>query len=257
MARAYDEEDHPLSECGIEQRNHALLRRYREFRRGADAVAAAWRAHPEVIAVALIGSVARAPWKEAPRFGAYGQHNAPVFCVYRVTMSRRPVLPDLLHPGLDLVICGMAAGSRSAETGTYYAHGSNKFWRVLKETGLTPRRLAPGEFASLAEFGIGLTDLAKYASGADSGLGRGDIDVARFRDKILTMRPRVLAFNGKNAAKVALERRSVNYGRQSNRIGETVVYLLPSTSGSASGFWDTRPWHDCAKLVLVENLAKA
>ena len=68
---AYDEEDHPLSERGIEQRNHALLRRYREFRRGADAVTAAWRAHPEVIAVSLIGSVARVPWKEVPRFGPY------------------------------------------------------------------------------------------------------------------------------------------------------------------------------------------
>ena len=71
MAWVHDEEDHPLSERGIEQRNHALLRRYREFRRGADAVAAAWRAHPEVIAVSLIGSVARAPWKEVPRFGPY------------------------------------------------------------------------------------------------------------------------------------------------------------------------------------------
>ena len=71
MARAYDEEDPPLSERGIEQRNHALLRRYREFRRGADAVTAAWRAHPEVFAVSLIGSVARAPWKEVSRFGPY------------------------------------------------------------------------------------------------------------------------------------------------------------------------------------------
>ena len=71
MARAYDEEDHPLSERGIEQQNEVLLRRYREFRRGADAVAAAWRAHPEVIAVSLIGSVARYPWKEVPRFGPY------------------------------------------------------------------------------------------------------------------------------------------------------------------------------------------
>ena len=71
MAWVHDEEDHPLSERGIEQRNHALLRRYREFRRGADAVAAAWWAHPEVIAVSLIGSVARAPWKEVPRFGPY------------------------------------------------------------------------------------------------------------------------------------------------------------------------------------------
>ena len=51
--------------------NEALLRRYREFRRGADAVTTAWRGYPEVIAVSLIGSVARAPWKEVPRFGPY------------------------------------------------------------------------------------------------------------------------------------------------------------------------------------------
>ena len=69
MAWVHDEEDHPLSERGIEQRNQGLLRRYREFHRGADAVTAAWRTHPEVIAVSLIGSVARAPWKEVPRFG--------------------------------------------------------------------------------------------------------------------------------------------------------------------------------------------
>ena len=87
MARAYDEEDHPLSERGIEQRNHALLRRYREFRRGADAVAAAWRAHPEVIAVSLIGSVARAPWKEAPRFGPHPRH--PARACRRRSASRR------------------------------------------------------------------------------------------------------------------------------------------------------------------------
>ena len=71
MARTYDEEDHPLSERGIEQQNEMLLCRYREFRRGADAVATAWRTHPEVIAVSLIGSLARVPCKEVPRFGPY------------------------------------------------------------------------------------------------------------------------------------------------------------------------------------------
>ena len=71
MVRTDDEEEHPLSERGIEQQNEMLLRRYREFRRGADAVTAAWRAHPEVIAVSLIGSVAQAPWKEVPRFTPY------------------------------------------------------------------------------------------------------------------------------------------------------------------------------------------
>ena len=41
MAWVHDEEHHPLSERGIEQQNEVLLRRYREFRCGADAVTAA------------------------------------------------------------------------------------------------------------------------------------------------------------------------------------------------------------------------
>ena len=71
MARFHDEEHHPLSERAIERQNQALLRRYLEFRRGADAVTVAWQMHSEVIAVSLIGSVARAPWKEVPRFAPY------------------------------------------------------------------------------------------------------------------------------------------------------------------------------------------
>ena len=62
---------HPLSRRGIERENEALLRRYGAFRRGADAVAAAWRAHPAVVKISLIGSVAQDPWKEVPRFQPY------------------------------------------------------------------------------------------------------------------------------------------------------------------------------------------
>ena len=58
----------PLSRAGIDAENRFLLRRYREFRLAADAVTAAWRAHPYVVTVSLIGSLARDPWKEVPRF---------------------------------------------------------------------------------------------------------------------------------------------------------------------------------------------
>lgn len=37
----------------------------------ATSAAAPMRSHPEVIAVSLIGSTARAPWKEVPRSGPY------------------------------------------------------------------------------------------------------------------------------------------------------------------------------------------
>ncbi len=59
------------SPSGIAEQNAYLLRRYQEFRRAADAVAAAWRGRPEVERVALMGSLAIAPWKEVPRFAPY------------------------------------------------------------------------------------------------------------------------------------------------------------------------------------------
>ena len=61
----------PLSRAGIEQQNGYLLRRYRDFRIAADCVTASFRDHPHVLAVSLIGSVARDPWKEVPRFSPY------------------------------------------------------------------------------------------------------------------------------------------------------------------------------------------
>ena len=77
------------------------------------------------------------------------------------------ILPDLLRPGLRLVFCGTAAGSVSAMRGHYYAHPQNRFWGILHEVGLTPRLLAPAEYPLLLDWGVGLTDLAKYVSGMD------------------------------------------------------------------------------------------
>jgi hypothetical protein len=65
------EERRALTPAGIAEQNTLLLHRYREFRRAADAVVAAWRERAEVMAVALIGSVAVVPWKEVPRFAPY------------------------------------------------------------------------------------------------------------------------------------------------------------------------------------------
>ena len=63
-------------------------------------------------------------------------------------MNPSAKLEDLLKPGLDLVVCGTAASSISAERGQYYAGPGNRFWSVLEETGLTPRRLQPSELAA-------------------------------------------------------------------------------------------------------------
>jgi hypothetical protein len=61
----------PVKRSEIEHQNQLMLRRQREFRVAADVVADAWAAFDEVRSVAVIGSVAKALWKEIPRFSDF------------------------------------------------------------------------------------------------------------------------------------------------------------------------------------------
>lgn len=159
------------------------------------------------------------------------------------------VLRDVLEPGLRVVFCGTAAGTASARAGAYYAGPGNAFWETLHATELTPVRLAPTEFARLPEYGIGLTDICKVLHGSDAEVGTVEFDVAGLEARIAEAEPANLAFNGKNAARGALER-AVGYGLQPERIGGATVWVLPSTSGAARRFWDVGPWRELAREVL-------
>lgn len=150
------------------------------------------------------------------------------------------MLPDYIAPDLPAVICGTAAGRRSAEIGAYYAGRGNKFWPVLYRAGIVPAPLTVGSEALLLAHGIGLTDLAKGVSGGDNVIPPGAYDPARLRDFIARWRPRCFAFNGKNAARRFLGLSQVDYGL---RAGTGMpVWVLPSTSGAASGMWDETVW---------------
>lgn len=130
--------------------------------------------------------------------------------------------------------------------GAPYAGPGNRFWSILHETGLTPRLLQAQEFQDLPRYGIGLTDLAKFASGSDSSLARSDFDPAAVVSKVERYAPGILAFVGKRAARAVLGS-PVDYGSQDVRIGVSEVWVVPSTSGAARGSWDTRPWHALAR----------
>ena len=158
------------------------------------------------------------------------------------------VLDDLLRDDLDIVFCGTQAGTASALKRAYYAGPGNRFWPTLYETGLVPLRLQPNAYRRLLDFRIGLTDVAKRTFGPDSSLRRDHFDADGFRRKIERHAPRIVAFNGKKAAAVALQSPATDlrYGRQDVTIGRSKVFVLPSTSGAASGFWDLEPWRALA-----------
>ncbi len=164
------------------------------------------------------------------------------------------ILPDVLAPGLRLVFCGMAAGTRSAQVGAYYAGPGNKFWPVVHRVGLLPR-LQPEQFRRVLEYGVGLTDLAKRQSGRDGVIRIEAGDRRVLREKIERLRPRIVAFVGKRAACGFLECRTLDYGWQQAREGESRLFVLPSPSGAANAFWDEAPWVELARVVAHKSLA--
>lgn len=159
------------------------------------------------------------------------------------------MLNDLVAKDLLVLICGTAAGRESAERGAYYAHPGNKFWRILHETGLTPRRLAPGEYRELLDYRIGLTDIVKGQAGNDADIDFTGADAARLEALVLELRPRVLCFNGKAAAKAFLGRNPTGYGLLPETIGEAALFVAPSTSPAAAGYWDEEVWRELGRMV--------
>ena len=159
------------------------------------------------------------------------------------------MLEDLLAEDLPLVVCGSAAGRRSAQLKQYYAGPGNKFWRTLARTGLTPRLLSPPEWRELLAFGIGLTDLVKRQSGGDREIDFGRAGRRELERKLARLRPQILCFNGKRAASEYFGRRHVEFGEQTQRIADTRIFVAPSTSGAANGAWDPALWDELAARV--------
>lgn len=160
------------------------------------------------------------------------------------------MLPDVLAPDLVTVFCGSAVGRRSAELGAYYAGPGNKFWDTLHRVGLTPRRYQPAEYRDILVCGIGLTDLNKTESGADSTLSRGADDVGALVAKIVAYQPALLAFTARRPAAAfcrhVFGHPPASYGLQPQGLGPTRIHVLPSPSGLARRYWDEGPWRALA-----------
>jgi TDG/mug DNA glycosylase family protein len=164
------------------------------------------------------------------------------------------ILPDVLAPGLAVIFCGTAVSTVSALRGAYYAGPGNAFWPTLFKVGLTPRLFAPAEYRGIKRYSLGLTDLVKTISGADVALSGKQFDSDRLRKVILKYRPLVLAFTSKRAAQEFVGH-SVGYGVLPEKVGETILFVLPSPSGAARRYWSDGPWRELAQLRFAAKLS--
>src|ERR1700704_2029979 len=70
-----------------------------------------------------------------------------------------PALRDLLRPGVQVLFVGINPGVRSSLTGHHFAGFSNRFWKLLHESRLTPERLTFEDDDRLPDFGYGITNI--------------------------------------------------------------------------------------------------
>ena len=146
-------------------------------------------------------------------------------------MGEPSAVPDVLAPDLRVVFCGINPGFVSAAAGAHFANPRNDFWRLLHDAGFTPRLLAPDEQFEALRFGVGLTNAAFRTTRGSGDLRRADFAGAAERLASLAeaLRPVWIAFVGKEAYRGTFGERP-ELGEQQRRLGETRLFVLPSTS---------------------------
>lgn len=171
------------------------------------------------------------------------------------------------HP-LRVIFVGHNPSDVSWECAAPYAHGSNRFWKLLNESNLAPADLCePRYFSRLPdEVGIGFIDLF-VTSGSDASLvGKGAEKSDEWRKEFL-MRlekgtkgtpPNILCCLSKIVAKKLLRGWNGAYGFAGQGkdwdlegADDCEVWVLPSTSGRAGLKWEQRlkPFQELSKKV--------
>jgi TDG/mug DNA glycosylase family protein len=148
--------------------------------------------------------------------------------VARVRRAR--TLPDTVGPAMRLLICGLNPSLYAADAGVAFARPGNRFWPSALAAGLVSVDRDPDH--ALHHHGIGMTDLVKRATVAADELTAAEYrtGLARVERLVRWLRPGGVCFVGLAGWRAAVDRRAPP-GRQSQRLGDVPVYVMPSTSG--------------------------
>src|SRR6476620_2158553 len=116
----------------------------------------------------------------------------------RIIPADLPRLRDCIRPGVTVLFVGINPGVRSSLTGHHFAGFSNRFWKLLFESGLVSEPITYEDDDRLMEWGYGITNLI-----ARPTPGINDLRPAEYtagwrilNRKIARVRPQVLAIVG-------------------------------------------------------------
>jgi double-stranded uracil-DNA glycosylase len=140
---------------------------------------------------------------------------------------------DVIAPNLKVLFCGINPGLYTAAVGHHFARPGNRFWPTLYAAGFTPRLFQPHEERLLLEHGYGITNLVARASVGAAELTPEELAAGgkRLAARVRRYRPRCLAVLGVGAYRTAFGRPKAPLGRQEERLGDTLIWVLPNPSG--------------------------
>ena len=157
-------------------------------------------------------------------------------------------LRDRIAPGVRVLFVGINPGVRSALTGHHFAGFSNRFWKLLFESGLLPEPITYEQDDLLPGWGYGITNLI-----ARPTPGINDLRPAEYAEgwkvlarKIKKYRPEVLAVVGVTVYRAVLplvvtdrpvrKNHPIALGPQPETIHGARVFVLPNPSGRNANF---------------------
>ena len=149
-----------------------------------------------------------------------------------------------------MIFCGINPGRVSAAAGAHFANPRNDFWRLLHAAGFTSRLYGPSEQHDVLAEGVGITNAAHRTTPGSGDLRRGDFagSAERLERLARDLRPAWIGFVGKEAYRGTYGERT-ELGLQERRLGETRLFVLPSTSPANAAV----PWLE--RLRWFEELA--
>lgn len=144
-------------------------------------------------------------------------------------------IQDHLGKNMKILFIGYNPSLKSGETGHHYANPNNRFWKILEESGLTPRRYSPYEdFKLLLEYGYGFTNIVSHPTKSAEEITKEEYQVGRenLRRKIEEYKPKIACFVGKGVYLEYSEKKTAPWGIQGEGIVKGVIdFVAPSSSG--------------------------
>jgi double-stranded uracil-DNA glycosylase len=143
------------------------------------------------------------------------------------------VIPDLVGPGLRVLLVGINPSLWSGWSGFHFGRPSNRLWITLHQAGLTERKLHPEDTEALLAAGIGITNLVNRATARADELTDDEIraGVPRLEETVRTWHPRTVAILGITAYRTAFRRPKAVIGPQPETLEGAALWVLPNPSG--------------------------